>query len=206
MNNSQKNAIKLIAIAIEKHQKELILFLKQQGVLVSDNASKDELQTIIVAAISSSETFRKQFAEWAIKKIPKFSNFTNEISSSGIGYNVGSSNATAFGQSGNGLNASLGMSTTQTSEPTKEPTKGGFFAGVTLNSLLDNITSLANNYASIAESKATTAISQSVSQERDNIATEPNSTSSSKTTIVVSVVAVLLLAGTAFYFYKKSKK
>jgi len=206
MEKAQKNAIKIIATAIEKYPNDLIVFIKKQGYPVSNTATKDDLQTIVVSGIANNETFRNQFSEWAINSMGKYSNFVDEANfPSGIQYQFGSTLNTAFGGSSS-INDNLGVSTASATLPTSEPKKSGFFSGVTLNSLLGSITSLANNYATIAESKATTAISQSVSQERDNIASSPTTTGTSPVVYVGIFVGVIAVIGAGYYFYNKAKK
>ncbi len=61
-------AIRNLALAIQQHPDEVNGLLKRNGVFTPDNADLPTLNKMTLAALSSSETFRKDMQAWAQSK------------------------------------------------------------------------------------------------------------------------------------------
>jgi hypothetical protein len=69
-----EQAIKNLALAIQQHPDEVKGLLKRNGVFTPDNADLPTLNKMTLAALGSSEAFRKDMRAWTQSKAGSFSN------------------------------------------------------------------------------------------------------------------------------------
>lgn len=206
MENLQ-STIEVIATAVEKDTDSLKQLLIRNGVMAA-NATKDQLQGMLTSALQTSETFRNEFRNWVIAR----SGVGSYLNADGADPTVNPFASLFPGPAGavaTGVNMGLGIQAGETPAAATTATGGGFFSGVTLNSLLDFAKTGLNNYTDIVKSKTDKAIvDAAVEKERLNQATSGTSISSDGTGkkwlyVVLGIMAVAGIAGGIYYYNKK---
>jgi hypothetical protein len=69
-----EQALKNLALAIQQNPEEIKATLKRNGVFTPDNADLPTLNKMTLAALGSSEAFRKDMQAWAKSKAGSYSN------------------------------------------------------------------------------------------------------------------------------------
>lgn len=208
MQNKIQDSAKLIAIAVEKYPQDSKSLLVKNGVAILSNASKDELQVALTTALINSATFRNEFADFIVKKVPSFS------SADGINYTFGSSIKDFLG--GNSLDSynstvtelDQSIATPETSPSLATPpikNEGGFFGGFNLNTGLGFVKDTLNSLAEIKSASANEALANTISTTRANEQTEPIAPKSNTMLyVVLTILGIGAIAG-GMYWYKTKK-
>lgn len=207
MQNKIQDSAKLIAIAVEKYPQDSKSLLVRNGVSISSNASKDELQVALTTALINSATFRNEFADFIVKKVPTFS------SADGINYTFGSSIKDLVGNNPldsystnvSQLDESIASPTTVPSTATPPiKNEGGFFGGFNLNTGLGFVKDTLNSFSEIKSASANEALAEAIATNRAKEQTEPKSESNTILYVLLTIVGIGAIAG-GIYWYKTKK-
>lgn len=208
MKNKIQDAAKLIAIAVEKYPSESKSLLVRNGVAIASNSSKDELQVALTTALINSATFRNEFADFIVKKVPTFS------SADGINYTFGSSMSDLLGNNPldnytpnvSQLDESIASpSTTPNMATPPIKSEGGFFGGFNLNTGLGFVKDTLNSLAEIKSASANEALANTIATTRANEQTTPVAPKSNTVLYVtLTLLGIAAIAGGMYYF--KTKK
>lgn len=170
-----EQAIKNLALAIQQHPDEVKGLLKRNGVFTPDNADLPTLNKMTLAALGSSEAFRKDMRAWTQSKAGSFSNVDG-------GDPVLNSSTTGGGR---GSNVDWGQL---------------FQAiGDTTSAYLNYRTAQSQNQALLAMNEA----QGGAAGQNDGVpaATQGGGISTTKILLVVALVGVV--GGTIYYFTRK---
>ncbi len=208
MQNKIQDSARLIAIAVEKYPQDSKSLLVKNGVAISSNASKDELQVALTTALINSATFRNEFANFIVNKLPTFS------SADGINYTFGSSIKDLLGTYPlNNYNSNVSQLDQSIATPTTTPStatppiknEGGFFGGFNLNTGLGFVKDTLNSLAEIKSASANEALANTIATTRANEQTQPVATKSNTMLyVLLTVLGVGAIAG-GIYYYKTKK-
>jgi len=211
MNNKAKNAIKVIAYAIEKDTQSLIQLLRKNGVFVENKISKDELQSIVVTSLAKSKSFQKEFKNWVLERATsgKYANF--DALPTSLGYSFGSvassslpSTSTQQTFSGSNVDLANVASNATTAEKTESPWK------LSINEVLDFAKTGMNNFVLIQQSKTDRDVANAALEaKRLELQTAPIPTGVKgvdKTFLVVTGVIAFVAIVAGVVYFKKMKK
>ena len=208
MQNKIQDSARLIAIAVEKYPQDSKSLLVKNGVAIDSNASKDELQVALTTALINSATFRNEFANFIVNKVPTFS------SADGINYTFGSSIKDLVGNNPlNNYNSNVSQLDESIASPTTVPStatppiknEGGFFGGFNLNTGLGFVKDTLNYLAEIKSASANEALANTIATTRANEQTQPVAPKSNTMLyVVLTVVGIGAIAG-GMYWYKTKK-
>jgi hypothetical protein len=210
MNNKAKNAIKVIAYAIEKDTQSLIKLLRKNGVFVENKISKDELQSIVVTSLAKSKSFQKEFKNWVIERATnsKYANF--DALPASVGYSFGSVASSSLPTSNTQqtfLNSNLDLDSIN---PTQSDLKPESPWKLSINEILDFAKTGMNNFVLIQQSKTDREVANAALEaKRLELQTTPVPTGVKKIDksilVITGVIAFAAIVAGVVYM-KKMKK
>lgn len=204
-----KSALVVIATAIEKDTEALKKFLRNNGIAVNSNATKNELKIILTTALANSKSFAENFKKWVQERYN--SNFNNSVGD-GIGYTFGSSGV--FGQTTNPLSTNTVPAITTTDikpTTTQQTNESSFWKDVNFNTILDFTKDSLNNYVALQNSKTEQAIVDAALQ-KELLAQQSSSTSSnqlgqkSMPTWAIVTLSIIGISIVGYGVYQLTKK
>ena len=170
-----EQALKNLALAIQQNPEEIKATLKRNGVFTPDNADLPTLNKMTLAALGSSEAFRKDMQAWAQSKAGSYSNVV-------------------------GGDPVLDSTTTGGTTDGK-PNYGDLFKflGDTTVALINYKTAREQNQALLAMNEA----QGGSSGDNNGIAAAPPQSGGISTTKILLVVALVGVVGGTIYFFTR---
>ena len=210
MNPEDQNLSYIIAYAVVNDEQDLINFLSENAIIVKENITDEEINSLVISALASSVKVQENFLIWL-----EFKTNTNKHL-----------NSTGFVNPGFDFSTSVSGGNTLT--PTTSSTSSGFWSGFDAGAVTGILTSGLGLFGSLTQSKeqrkaleaqANAQIAAANAQANSDMTQlqiaqlqlkaaqagiKPRAKSNT-TLIIVGVVGGLAVLGTVIYFVTRKK-